>query len=98
MRSWSMPKKESSEQPFGSTTVEWKWVKIVRPPEASTQRRRRRHFQALSRWDPRSPLTLKVTRRGGPEMWYEIHARGAIMRCPGWHTIHDVMSRIYGEQ
>lgn len=45
-------------------------------------------------WPKRKPLTWRITYRGGPEMWVEIHARGDIGRYPG-HTpiveiLHDV--------
>ena len=46
--------------------------------------------------DRRKPLTLTISYRGGPECWYEVHARGSIGRFPGYAALHDVMNEIYG--
>lgn len=85
-----------SEHLFPSTQWKWKRVKITGAPEATQTARRRRSFSALSRWDPRTPLPMKVKYRGGPECWYEIHARGAMVRVPGHISIHDAMEILYG--
>jgi hypothetical protein len=47
--------------------------------------------------DRRKPLTLTISYRGGPEQWFEIHARGSIGRFPGYVALSDVMAAIYGE-
>lgn len=47
-----------------------------------------------ARRNPREPLTLTIKLRGGPECWYEVHARGSIGRFPGSTQLHDLMSEI----
>lgn len=44
--------------------------------------------------NPREPLTISVKYRGGPECWYEIHARGCVARFPGYVSIHEIMDEI----
>lgn len=81
-----------SEQPFGSTTFEWKRVKIARPPEATaTAGPKGRRWRLLPTRDPRKPLTITVKLRGGPEGWVEVHARGDSTRYPGWYQLYDVV-------
>lgn len=87
----------SDEHVFPSTATRWKYVKIACPPEAIGTGRRRRSTFSLSLWPKRTPLTLKVSYRGGPECWYEIHTRGVVIRTPGHISLHDLMSMIYGE-
>lgn len=68
----------------------------MRPPAGGQQApgaKRRRWYGALPR-NPREPLTIKISYRGGPEAWYEIHARGSIGRFPGVTCLHDVMRTI----
>lgn len=80
-----------------STDWEWRKVKIRRPPEATgTVSPKARRFRHLPWRDPRQPLTLTIKFRGGPECWYEVHARGSIGRWPGYMAIHDIMSEILG--
>lgn len=81
------------EQSFASTTWQWKRVKMRRPaggpsstpPKASSR---------LSRWRPRSPLTITVRYHGGPEAWWCIKARGCEFRFPGHTALHDVMRAV----
>lgn len=84
-----------TEQPFPSTTFEWKLVKVRRPAGGQ------KHSQPKAgRWwsrpprNPREPLTVSVKFRGGPECWYEIHARGGVGRFIGTTSIHDIMVEI----
>jgi len=84
-----------TEQPFPSTLWAWKKVRMASPPEARQNRaskRRRWHF--LPPRDPRKPLPITVKLRGGPECWWEVHARGSMARYPGHLSIHDVFSEI----
>lgn len=85
------------EQVFGSTTWEWKRVKIGRPPEARSDSAPKglHSWVRLPSWPlRRRPLTIKVTYRGGPEAFYEVHARGRIGRFSGGACFHDVMQAI----
>lgn len=84
-----------SEQPFSSTTYAWKRVKVRRPAggHSDSQPKAGRWFRLPPR-NPREPLTIKVKFRGGPECWYEIHARGSIGRFHGATAIHDIMDEI----
>ena len=80
-----------------STTWEWRKTKIRRPPEATARLpKAARRWYHLPMRDRRKPLTLTISYRGGPECWYEIHARGSIGRFPGYAALHDVMTEIYG--
>lgn len=45
----------------------------------------------------RSPLGVTVKWRGGPEGWVELHARGAVMRVPGYVTIAEVVLKLNGQ-
>lgn len=47
-------------------------------------------------WDCRTPLTLTVKYRSGPEAWWEVKARGRVFRFPGHVAIHDVMREVTG--
>lgn len=99
---WSCPSDTrqmgSEREPNGrlpSNTFGWRYVKISRAPQASdTARRRRSAWWSRPERNPREPLTLTVKYRGGPECWYEIHARGCTGRFPGHVTIHDIMTVI----
>lgn len=79
----------------GSTRWGWTPVKMRRPAggQQAPDAKRRRWHGALPR-NPREPLTIKISYRGGPECWYEIHARGAVGRFPGVICLHDVMRQI----
>ncbi len=80
---------------FSSTTFEWRRTKIRRPAGGhSGSSPKARRFWALPPRNPREPLTIKVKYRGGPECWYEVHARGQVARYPGWVQLHDVMAEI----
>jgi hypothetical protein len=81
-----------------STTWGWKRVKMARPPEAIAGTRPKAGlswFRRLPPWQPRRPLTLRITYRGGPEAWYEVHTRGGTIRRPGHVALHDLMREIY---
>lgn len=63
-------------------------------PQASRTSRRGLHPATLSKRDPREPLTMTITYRGGPECWWEIKTRGVTIRRPGYVAIHDLMSEV----
>lgn len=87
-----------SEQPFGSTTWEWRQVKISRAPQATgTDGRKAGRWHSLPGWPVRRPLTLTVKYRGGPEGWVEIHSRGRVGRFPGTVAIFDVLREVWNE-
>lgn len=72
---------------------------MSRPPEASTNSRPKGDFShRLTTRDPREPLTITVTYRGGAECWYEIRARGTTIRRPGHVAIHDLFRWINGDR
>lgn len=56
-------------------------------PKASSQGQ-------LARRNPREPITILVTYRGGAEGWWEIKARGRVWRVPGVLALHDVLMGI----
>lgn len=87
-----------SEQTFRSTTWEWKRVKVSRAPQASEDRRPKggRWFH-LPPWEwRRRPLHITVKYRGGPEAWFEVHARGSMGRFPGHVSLFDAISEVAG--
>lgn len=85
-----------SEQPFPSTSWEWRRVRITGAPQASkTTRRRRGRWWYLPRWNPREPLTMRVKYRGGAEAWIEVHSRGSMGRFPGHTAIIDVCHEVW---
>lgn len=59
--------------------------------------------QAPSRWykvgrrDPKRPLDIKITYRGGSEAWWLVEARGRHGVFPGHMALHDVMREINGQ-
>jgi hypothetical protein len=78
-----------------STTWALKRVKVGQAPQAGSHSPRKgSSLRSRSRLDPRKPLTISVTYRGGAEAWWEIRARGCIIRRPGWQSIHDVLWEI----
>lgn len=81
-----------------STTWEWRRVKISQPARAAgTARRRRSPLAALPRRALNDTTTLTVRYRGGPECWWEIRARGVVVRRPGALALHDVLRELYGD-
>lgn len=85
----------ADEQPFGSHTWEWRKVKISRAPQAtSTAGRKAVRWRKLPSRNPREPLSITVSLRGGPEAWVEVHARGSVGRYPGHTCIYDVLADI----
>jgi len=69
--------------------------KMSRPPEASvTAARKGARWYRFPPRNPREPLTVKIKFRGGPECWYEVHARGSVGRYHGATAIHDIMDEI----
>lgn len=87
-----MDEHESTNERTPSTAWTWKRVKVRRPAggQQAPGAKRRRWHGSLPR-NPREPLTIKVSYRGGGECWYEIHARGSMGRFPGITALHDVM-------
>ena len=90
-----MPELIDSNTSSPSTRYEYRRVKVRRPPEATeaapskTARLRR-----LPPRNPREPLKLTISYRGGPESWWEVHCRGTIVRRPGYTSLDDVMRDI----
>lgn len=70
---------------------------MQRAPEASTHSRPKGDYShRLARRDPRDPLTIVVTYRGGAECWWEIKAWGVTIRRPGSVALHDVLDHLQG--
>lgn len=92
--------RESNDTPVSppSTTWVWRKTKIAPAPQATrnSQPKAARWYHMRAR-DRRKPLTLTISYRGGPEQWFEIHARGSVGRFPGWVVLSDVMGAIYGD-
>lgn len=86
------------ERTFASTTWRYERVKIASPPEARGSARRSRTTSGFYRLPPwnwrRKPLHLTVKYRGGPACWFEIHARGEVLRVTGDRALYDVIRHI----
>lgn len=79
-----------------STTYGWIYGKVRRPAGGQQARRPKGvHFKRLRSWNPREPLSIKVSYRGGAECWVEIHARGAEGRFPGHLPIYEVLRAVW---
>lgn len=79
------------------TSTRWRDAKVRISTTAGGQKEREakpRRWWGRSHRNPRDPLSLKISYRGGAECWYEIHARGSIGRFPGHVALHDVMTEI----
>lgn len=86
-----------SEQPFPSTTWEWRKVKVSRPAGGQEQRPEGAPLSLYRKpRSPRVPLKVTVRHRGGPESWWEIEARGRFYRFPGYVCIDDAMRKVNG--
>lgn len=90
-----MPMPDYTEHTFGSTTWEWKRIKVRRPAGGQDDgAEHRKGFHGLPTKDWRKPTTLTIKYRGGPECWVEVHARGRIWRRPGNVAIIDMLRDI----
>jgi len=80
-----------------STTWRWETRRVRVPPEAT--RAASPEATRLSRLyarDRRKPLQVTITYRGGAECWWELRARGKVVRQPGAMALHDVLSLFDG--
>lgn len=92
-----MDNREHANECTPSTLWGWRKVKIGRAPQAGTSSRPKGvHSSQLARRDTRKPLQVTIVYRGGPEAWWELRARGRIVRRPGYMAIHDVLSEFDG--
>jgi hypothetical protein len=84
---------------FPSTTWKWTRVKIQPAPEAPAgTARRRRTIMPLTWRNPRKPLTIMVTYRGGGEAWWQLEGRGRCIRIEGSHSLHDALWLFAGDE
>ena len=80
-----------------STHTSWKWARIRSAPQAiPSSGPKGPHTSQLARREARKPLTVTVVWRGGPECWWELRSRGAVVRVPGHVSVHDALNRFYG--
>jgi hypothetical protein len=94
----AMRNQNRSNECTPSTTSEWEWVKIRRRrPGPSRTALGERPLSSLGVWDRRTPLTLTVSYRGGPECWIEIKGRGTSLRVPGSLCLFDALSQMWGD-
>ena len=80
-----------------STTWVWK-TRTIRVPAGGQKQEppAGRHPKQLPSRDPRKPLTITISYRGGAECWWEIRGRGIVIRRPGALALHDVLSDLQG--
>lgn len=92
-----MPANRNPNTRSGSTTFAWRRVKIASAPQASSRSGPSGlHSALVARRDPRKPLTVTIVYRGGSECWWELRARGMVVRRPGHLQLHDVLSELQG--
>lgn len=91
-----MEKEQHQNSSSGSTTWDWRKVKIRQAPEAEGRVERSESLRSLLGWPIRRPMTIRVKYRGGAECWWELHARGRMIRRPGSLALHDVLREFYG--
>lgn len=80
-----------------SSSTRWEWRQVIVRRPAGGQKPvspKARRFWSLPPRNPREPLHLTIKFRGGPECWYEVHARGQIVRYPGVRSLHEIMDEI----
>lgn len=87
-----MREDEAANTCLGSTTWEWKRVKVPMRPKGHVKQPPK--ASARSPRDARDPLTITVTYRAGAECWWQVSARGTVYRFPGATALHDVMRHI----
>lgn len=81
-----------------STKWEYRKVKIPGPPEPlAAQGRRSRLRVPLPFRNPRKMLTIGVSYRGGAEAWWQLEARGRVVRVPGHVCLHDALTLFQGD-
>lgn len=80
-----------------STLSEWEYRKVMRRPAGPTgQRGEATPLKRLALRNRRKPLTVTITYRGGPESWWELRARGKVVRVPGHRFVEDALSQFDG--
>ncbi len=83
---------------FGSTTWEWRRVKMKPPPAGhNAARAKRGRWRGLSTWPRRRSLRLDIVYRGGAQSWWLVTARGSSGVFPGDACIEDIMSQVFNE-
>jgi hypothetical protein len=80
-----------------STTWEWK-TRTIRVPAGGHKQGGAEGVTSKRLWlrNRRKPLQVVVTYRGGAECWWELRARGKVVRVPGALAIEDVLSQFDG--
>lgn len=90
-----MARNTTSNARSGSTTWEWRRVKISEPaPQASTSPKAPSRFGGLKRRKREDRLNVTIAYKGGSEAWWVIEARGRAVAFPGHRALHDVMAEI----
>lgn len=82
---------------FGSTTFEWRKVRISPAPAGDRAAQQLRPgFRGVRRRDAHLPMQLEVRYVGGPECGWLISARGRVWRFQGYLQLHDVLGQVAG--
>lgn len=86
---------QGTDHTFESTTFVWERRMVRRPAGGQMHSAAKPHrMLGLPRWPARRPLRLTIKYRGGPEGWVEIHARGRVVRYPGYTQVVDVLREL----
>lgn len=93
-----MASSEESNIRTGSTTYEWRKVKIAGSARTGQHvGRKPGRFSGLSRRNRTARLTVTISHKGGAESWWLIEARGRSAVFPGHRGLDDVMAEINRE-
>lgn len=98
--SWSddphaMHEHEGSNKCTPSTPSEWRWAKIRRRPQGSSNAApQASSLRGLATRDGREPLTVTMRYLGGQECWIELRARGRTVKRPGHLALVDVLEEL----
>lgn len=91
-----MTARENKNARSASTTWSHAPDRISRPRREGQQNvPKAPRWWRLRKRDPREPLTIRITYRGGAQCWYLIEARGSRGAFPGVLALHDVMREIH---
>ncbi len=89
----------NDESNIRSLSANWEWRKVkLRPPPAGdgAPAISRRSTRRLPARNPRKPITIEVTYRGGPSDSWIVRYRGQVWRFDGFVCLTDLMSVVNG--
>lgn len=87
--------KDESYTRSGSTTWQWRKVKVNPPPGGDRAPQALRYgFHGVRKRDAHRPIWLTMRYRGGAEAQVVIECRGRVKRFPGSTALFDVLKEL----